>query len=103
MDNQINKFKAIESRLDHFKVIFLNIKDLFDKSLYKLVILRNDYKMQNEKINDINKENNKLQRRAAVAFDDLTPRPDYKKSFETSGFDFKSIFSESDYVKIIFI
>ena len=44
--------------------------------------------MQNEKINDINKENNKLQRRAAVAFDDLTPRPDYKKSFETSRFDF---------------
>jgi hypothetical protein len=66
------KVKAMQNRMVEFK-------DTMDKILIKLSLIRNEILELRKKNEELMLENDRLSVRAAVGFENLTPRPDYKR------------------------
>ena len=71
MDQKENENKALRAREDKIKaeygMFFLSLKSTKEK------LVNNE-----QKISDLMNENQKLKTRAAVSFDELTPRPSFQ-------------------------
>ncbi len=63
------------------------LKDMMDKVIVRLVDVKREILKLKEQNQDLEAENNKLHIRAARGFEDLTPRPDYKKLEEDKQFE----------------
>lgn len=66
------RVKATQTRMKEFK-------DTMDKILIKLSLLRQEINELRKKNEEIVHENERISIRAAVGFDNLTPRPNFKK------------------------
>lgn len=87
MNAFMKHFKSTESKLAGYK-------DMFDKGLYKMILLRNESRQLNDKLNDLHSENTRLARRAAVSYDELTPRPRHRELFAKHGLDFGAVLTD---------
>lgn len=59
-----------------------SFKDVLDKIIFKLKVIGQEVLELRKKNEDLQYDNDKLALRAAVGFDSLTPRPNYKKIIE---------------------
>lgn len=74
----------MSKKIDRFDNYFNELKDKFDGLLTRMMGLKEIIAKVEEENNNLVSERSRLVNRAAVAFEELTPRPKYKEIFEIS-------------------
>jgi hypothetical protein len=69
----------------------LDLKEMLDKSIIRLVAMKDEYEKVKRLNFDLVSERSELAKRAAVSFSELTPRPRYRQLFQEEGLDFEAV------------
>jgi len=102
LDNQQVIIQGLESQVDilkqqssasydNYQVVqgrIKSLKDIMDQVIVRLTLIKRDIEKLRAQNEDLTEENRKLHVRAAGGFEDLTPRPNYKKIMEETLLDF---------------
>jgi len=102
LDNQQVSIQDLESQVeilkqqnsashDNYQVVqgrIKSLKDIMDQVIVRLTLIKRDIEKLRVQNEDLTEENRKLHIRAAGGFEELTPRPNYKKIMEDSLLDF---------------
>jgi hypothetical protein len=68
------------------------LKEMLDRSIIRMGGMKEEYDKLKAVNDNLAEERDKLARRAAVGFSELTPRPNLKKIFETHNMNLNEVF-----------
>ena len=74
-----------------FKIKALDFKNGMDQMIYKVSLVKNELKKLKKDKNNLIEERDRLFLRSSANFEDLTPRPNFKKLFLNKNLNFNEI------------